>query len=108
MLAQRSRSWCLLHYLPVQQGLLDKHIHGVEQQVWIGAVRSERVDHDALDQTRLPQRLHQIDKLPRQPEGHELRHGKELGTQRYVSVPGEAAVHVLHRFWPTCVAEPNA
>lgn len=37
-------------YLPIQQGLFDKHVHGVEQQVGLGSVRSQGMDHDALDQ----------------------------------------------------------
>lgn len=65
-------------HLPIQQGLFDKHVHGVEQQIGLGSVRSQGVDHDALDQARLPQRLHEVDKLLGQPERHELRHGEEL------------------------------
>lgn len=72
----------LWRYLPVQQGLFDKHVHGVEQQIRLGPVRSQGVDHDALDQARLPQRLHEVDELLGQPERHELRHGEELRGQR--------------------------
>lgn len=83
---QRSDSLSLLRweqeelrrYLPVQQGLFDKHVHGVEQQIRLGPVRSQGVDHDALDQARLPQRLHEVDELLGQPERHELRHREEL------------------------------
>lgn len=38
-------------YLPVQRGLLDEHIHRVQQKVGLSPVSSERVDHGALDQT---------------------------------------------------------
>lgn len=69
-------------YLPVQQGLFDKHVHGVEQQVGLGSVCSQGVDHDALDQARLPQRLHEIYELLGEPERHELRHGEELRGRR--------------------------
>lgn len=68
-------------YLPVQRGLLDEHVHGVEQQVGLGPEGSQRVNHDALDQTRLLQRLHQGHKLPGEPERHELRDGEELRGQ---------------------------
>lgn len=73
---------CLGIYLPVQQGLFDKHVHGVEQQIGLGSVRPQGVNHDALDQARLPQRLHEVDELLGQPERHELRHGEELRAER--------------------------
>lgn len=65
-------------YLPVQWGFLHKHIHGVKQKVWLRPVGPQGVNHDALDQTRLLQGLHEVHKLAGQPKRHELRHREEL------------------------------
>lgn len=65
-------------HLPVQRRLFYKHIHCADEEIGIRTVRSQGMHHHAVNEAPLLHWHHQIDKLARQAERHQLWHGQKL------------------------------
>ena len=66
--------------LPVEGWFLNEDIHGAKKDVRMFPECLQGVNHDALHQTLLPHRLHQVTDLPGQTERNHLGDVKELRT----------------------------